>query len=233
MRDMPWHNIWSSDNPVEVLNKNLFLLVGRYVPTKIIRARNKDKPWFDDQCRCSLQVDHLRWTSDRSDNSDRDRSHLRWTREEFVSCKVRANETYSEDKHQFSVRNIDVLMNVHSLISGGSLLCSLCSARVRHCLPWSVRVGDWCVSRLEWLICCQIILTASSPGSHVDLLVTCHPSPSLITFAFRSSEVKRLLLDLDPYGGTDPLGMFPLFLKYGSCSGSLSQCGVSTASSSG
>ena len=47
----------------------------------------------------------------------------------------------------------------------------------------------------------------------VDLLVTCHPSPSLITFAFRSCEVKRLLLDLDPYGGTDPLGMFPLFLK--------------------
>ena len=44
----------------------------------------------------------------------------------------------------------------------------------------------------------------------VDLLVTCHPSPSLITFAFRSSEVKHLLLDLDPYSGT---GMFPLFLK--------------------
>ena len=47
----------------------------------------------------------------------------------------------------------------------------------------------------------------------VDPLVTCHLSPSLITFAFRSSEVKRLLLDLDPYGGTDILGMFPLFLK--------------------
>ena len=36
---------------------------------------------------------------------------------------------------------------------------------------------------------------------------------SLTTFAFRSSEVRRLLLHLDPYGGTDPLGMFPLFLK--------------------
>ena len=46
----------------------------------------------------------------------------------------------------------------------------------------------------------------------IDLLVTCHLSPSLITFAFRSSEVKRLLLGLDPYSGTDPLGMF-LFLK--------------------
>ena len=35
--------------------------------------------------------------------------------------------------------------------------------------------------------------------------------------------MRRLLLDLDPYGGTDPLGMFPLFLKrtadgcYGPC----------------
>ena len=47
----------------------------------------------------------------------------------------------------------------------------------------------------------------------VDLMLTCHPSPSLTTFAFRSSEVRRLLLDLDPYGGTDPLGMFPFFKR--------------------
>ena len=33
------------------------------------------------------------------------------------------------------------------------------------------------------------------------------------TFAFSSSEVRRLLLDLDPYGGTNAFGMFPLFLK--------------------
>ena len=46
-----------------------------------------------------------------------------------------------------------------------------------------------------------------------DLLLTFYPSPSLTTFAFRSREVRRLLLDLDPYGGSDPLGMFPLFLK--------------------
>ena len=67
----------------------------------------------------------------------------------------------------------------------------------------------------------------------VDLLVTCHPSPSLITFAFRSSEVQRLLLDLDPYGSTDPLGMFPLFLKRTADVLAPSQCGVLTASLSG
>ena len=46
-----------------------------------------------------------------------------------------------------------------------------------------------------------------------DLPLTCHLSPSLTTFAFKSREVRDLLLDLDPYGGTDPLGMFPLFLR--------------------
>ena len=44
-------NIWLSGNPVEVLNEHLSLLVGSYVPTKVIRVRNKDKPWFDDQCK--------------------------------------------------------------------------------------------------------------------------------------------------------------------------------------
>ena len=69
--------------------------------------RNKDKPWFDDQCRHALglkQEAHLRWT--------RDCSRVNW--EEFVRYQVRANETYSEAKHQFSDRNRDVRMNVQS-----------------------------------------------------------------------------------------------------------------------
>ena len=47
----------------------------------------------------------------------------------------------------------------------------------------------------------------------VDLPLTFHPSPSLTTFVFWSSEVWCLLLDFDPYRGIDPMGMFPLFLK--------------------
>ena len=107
MGDLPWRNIWSSDNPVEVMNEHLSLLVGCYVPTKIIRVCNKDKPLFDDLCRRAFnfkQEAHLLWT--------RDRSRVNW--EEFVCCQVRANEAYSEAKHQFSVRNIDVLMNIQS-----------------------------------------------------------------------------------------------------------------------
>ena len=68
---------------------------------------NKDKPLLDDQCRHAFglkQDAYLRRT--------RDLSLVNW--EEFVRCQVRANETYSEAKRQFSDRNMDVLMNVQS-----------------------------------------------------------------------------------------------------------------------
>ena len=44
MQDLSWRNIWSADNPVEVLNEHLLLLVERFVPTKVIRVQNKEKP---------------------------------------------------------------------------------------------------------------------------------------------------------------------------------------------
>ena len=89
------------------MNEHLSLLVGRYVPTNIIHVRNKDKPWFDELCRRAFELKqeaHIRWT--------RDLSWVNW--EEFVRCQLRANETYSEAKYQFSVRNINDLMKFQS-----------------------------------------------------------------------------------------------------------------------
>ena len=117
IRELPWHNICLSDNPIQVLNEHLSLLVGRYVPTKVNRVRNKDKPWFDDKCRHAFglkQEAHLRWTHDGS--------QVNW--EEFVCYQVRANGTYSVAKRQFSNRNRDVLINVQSLHKWWSTLKS-------------------------------------------------------------------------------------------------------------
>ena len=68
VQDLPWRNICSADILLRFWT-NLSLLVGRYVPTKVIRVQNKDKPWFDDQCRHAFgleQRSHLWWTRDRS-----------------------------------------------------------------------------------------------------------------------------------------------------------------------
>ena len=204
--NLPWCNIWLVNNPVEVLNEHLSLLVGRYVPTKVIRVRNNDKPWFYDQCRHALglkQEAHLQWTGDPS----------RVNLEEFFCCQVRANETYSEAKRQLSDRNMDVLMNVHSPQKWWSTFKSSVFGSSLS-LPSLVSEGGGLV--------CESVGKADLVSDHfdskqsreaVDLPLTCHPSPSPTSFEFRSSEVRRLLLDLDPYGGTDRLGTFPLLLK--------------------
>ena len=107
---MPWRNIRQANNPVEVLNEHLSLLVGRYVPTKVIRVHNKDKPWLYDQCRHAVglkQEAHLRWTRDRS-------------------REVRANENYSDSKRKFSDR-IRAAVNVRSPHKWWPLLSLRCS----------------------------------------------------------------------------------------------------------
>ena len=131
----------------------------------------------------------------------------------FVRYQVRANETYSEAKCQFSDRNSDVLMNVQSSHKWWSTRKSAVFGSSSSLVPLVSEGGG---------LVCESVSKADLLSDHfdskqsreaVDLPLTCHPSPSLNTFAFRSSEVRRLLLDLDPYGGTDPLGVFPLFLQ--------------------
>ena len=126
---------------------------------------------------------------------------------------MRANETYSEAKRQFSDRKRDVLMNVQFPHKWWSTLKSAVFGSSSS-LPLLVSEGGGLV--------CESVGKADLLSDHFDSKqsreaadppLTCHPSPSLTTFAFRSSEVRRRLSDLDPYGGTDPLGMFPLLLK--------------------
>ena len=176
---------------------------------------NKEKPWFDDQSRHAFgagmpakmsllkQEAHLWWT--------RDRSRHNW--EEIDRYQVRANDTYSEAKSQLSERNRDVLMNIQSPHKWWSTLKSAVFG-LSSSLPPLIREGGGLV--------CESVGKAVLLSDHFDskqsreavyLPLTGHPSPSLTTFAFRSSEVRHLSLDLDPYGGTDPLGMFPLFHK--------------------
>ena len=165
---------------------------------------NKDKPWFDDQCRHAFglkQEAHLLLT--------RDHSRVYW--EVFVRCQVRAKESYSEAKHQFSVRNRDFLMNAQSPHKWWSTLKSAVNG-LSSSLPPLVGGGGGLV--------CESVVMSDVLSDHfdgkqsresVDLPLTYHKSSRLTTFSFRSSEVRRLLLDLDPYGGTDPLAYVSSF----------------------
>ena len=193
---------------VERLDVHLSKLVERFVPTKVIRVRNKDKPWFDDDCRLAFYI-----KQGANFLFTRDRFRVNW--DEFGHYQRRANDVSAEAMRQFNVRSRDVLMNAQCPHKWWSTLKSavLCSNSDSSFPPLIGRVLVWSVSRSVRQIFCLTHFDGKQSRDPVDLPSTCHPSPSLTTFAFRSREAKRLLLDLDSYGGTDTLGMFPLFMK--------------------
>ena len=69
----------------------------------------------------------------------------------------------------------------------------------------------WYVSQLGRHDCCHSMLDGKQYRDSIVMPSTWHPSPSLNALDFRSQEVRRPLLDLDFYGGTDSFGMFPFF----------------------
>ena len=126
---------------------------------------------------------------------------------------MRANETYLDAKRQFSDRNRAVLMNVQSPHKWWSTLKSAVFGTSSPLPPLASEGGGLVCESVGKADLLSDNFDSKQSREAIDLRLTCHPSHSLTTFAFRAREVRRLLFDLDTYGGTDPLGMFNLFLK--------------------
>ena len=99
---------------------------------------------------------------------------------------MRANENYSEAKHQFRDRNRDVLMNIQSPHKWWSALKSVVfGSSSALSLLVSEGGGLMCESVGQANLLLNDFDSKQSKGA-VDLPLNRHPSPSLTTFAFRS-----------------------------------------------
>ena len=135
--------------------------------------RNKDKVWYDDQCRNAFglkQEAHLWWT--------RDRSRVNW--EKFVFCQVRVNETYSEAKCQFSDRSRDVLKSVHSPHKWLSTLKSVIFDSSSSLPPLVSESGGLVSESVGKADVLSDHFDSKQSNESVDLPLTCHLSPSLV-----------------------------------------------------
>ena len=159
----------------------------------------------NDKCRHAFglkQVAHHRWNGDRY--------WVNW--EEFVRFQVKANETCPDAKRQFSAIN-GCSYECQTPYMWWSTLKSTVFGLSSSLPPLVGSRGGLVCKSVGKAYLLSDHFDGKQSRESVDLPLTCHPSPRLATFAFRSSEVRRLLLDLDHYGGTDPLFMFPHFLK--------------------
>ena len=136
--------------------------------------RNKDKPWFNDDCRLAFDIKqraHFRWT--------RVRCRVNW--DEFVNYQRRASAVYAEAMRQYSVRSRDVLMNAQYPHKWWSTLKSaVFGSSSDSSLPPLIGAGGGLV--------CESVVKVDMLSAHfygkqsrdpVDLPSTSHPSPSL------------------------------------------------------
>ena len=203
---LSWSDIYRSPNIIECLNDHFNTIIERRIPSKLLRFRLKDKPWFNADCKLAYQSKqeayHL-WRNNRCDFLWQNFTELRRQAQDIY---MRAERAYndgvkevllsSSDDHKWwstlksSLFGVDSSMPPLLNADGSAIYCPKAKAE---------RLAD--------------VFDSKQCGESLLLPQACFPEPKLCSMAFRSSEVKTLLLNLDSHGGIDPNGIFPIFLK--------------------
>ena len=204
--NLSWSTIFRSSDPVSSLNESISDIIARRVPTCVISYRSRDAPWFTAECRRAYdtkQTAYREWTRSRSQNS--------WNN--YQLARAEAGNVYEAAKQVHFARSRDVLSEAtsshhwwntlkSSLFGSSSTLPSLLGAR-----------GSLISSPGDKAELLSRHFDSKQSRDVFDVPDTCYPEPLCCSFAFRSSVILRLLLDLDEYGGVDPVGVFPQFFK--------------------
>ena len=171
--ELNWREVYNFLNPVSRLNVVMKEVLHRFVPTRLIRIRSNDRPWFNDQCRVldeEKQAAYRRWKQAALSRIDQPR---KW----WFNLKSAVMGTEPAILH---------LIDPDS----GTLVSD------------PVAKADLLMNHFD----------GKQSQRVLDLPASCTPAPSFCSFAFRSSEVLKLLSGLDDYGGSDSLGFSPCFI---------------------
>ena len=210
--DLSWGAIFLSAEMVDLMDRELLAVVDACVPKVRIKRQSRDEPWFDEECRNAFmqkQAAYFVWQGNRN--------LANW--ELFKNRQRQANSCYARARSRFTDRCKARLASATSESAWWSSLKE-CIFYKDSSIPPLQGDGGAMVSdpaaKAELL---SVHFDSKQSRDVVNLPATCHPQPKLCGFAFRSREVLRLLSELDPQGGPDPLGFFPLFFK--ECAGIL------------
>ena len=201
-----WRSIFRSPTMVHDFDREVSRIMERFVPMVNVRRRGGDAAWFDGDCRRAFELKqsaYHRWCRNRSAvNCDL-----------FCQARGTANRLYAAAKARYSAdcrRNLDDCASANAWWR--TLKCHVFGAESDippFCSPGGALVSDpaWKAELLSaWF-------DSKQSRDIVELPQTCHRKPAFCGIAFRVREVELYLLDLDPNGGVDPSGCFPIFLQ--------------------
>jgi len=206
MSSLPWSAIRSSADPGMELDRHVSDVVRSHVPSRIITVRSQDKPWFDDSCRRAYQLKQEAYRNWRRGMLHRD--YL-----VFVELRRRAKEVYAVAEQEYRARARETLqMTTNSHKWWSTLKSSVFGAR--SSIPPLIGDGGSLVTdSVEKADLFLRHFDEKQSRDKVTVPLSCFPRAKLSSFAFRSGELRSIMMGLDSYGGTDPSGVFPLVLK--------------------
>ena len=203
---LPWRDIRRAPGPGSEIDRYISGIVRSRVPYRVITVRSRDKPWFDDSCRRAYQL--------------KQEAYKRWRRSQlhndyltFVDLRRQALVIYDIAERDHRARARETMLMTNNSHKWWSTLKSAVFG-ARSTIPPLVGNGGALVS--DSASKADLFLRHfDEKQSREDVTIpqTCFPKAQLTGLAFRSSELMKTLLSLDSYGGTDPSGVFPLFLK--------------------
>ena len=201
-----WSQIYKEDEPILHLNECLCDIINRRTPSRMLNYRTKDKAWFNDDCRRAYlekqDAYHL-WRRNRSEMTWNNYTHLRAVAQRvYASAENEFNEETKQtlasttQPHKYWATFKSALFGMDSSVP--PLLRP--DGRLTHCPE-------------EMATLLADVFDRKQSNEKLTMPDSCFPEAKLNSLAFRAREIKDLLLDLDAYGGVDPNGIFPLFLK--------------------
>ena len=139
----------------------------------------------------------------------RNRSDITWNN--YVNLRNSAQETYAGAEKEYNDGVRDTLIGTTNSHKWWSIM-KTALFDVDVAVPPLLRPDGFlthCPKEKATLF--VDVLESKQSNASLTMPQSCFPETELITFAFRSGEVKKVLLEFDPYSGAGPDSIFPLF----------------------
>ena len=204
LRELDWPDIYRQVDFVTSMNDGFERIIVRRIPSRVIKFCINDKAWFNEDCKwanLAKQEAYQLWRGNRSDI----------TCNNYVNLRNSAQETYAAAEKEYNDGVRDTLIGTTNSHKWGSTLKTALFG-VDVAVPPLLRPdGSLTHCPKEKAALFADVFDSKQSNDSLTMPQSCFPEAEMTTFAFRSGEVKKLLLELDPYGGAGPDGIFPLF----------------------
>ena len=201
-----WPDIYRQVDSITSFNAICTEILDKRIPSRIINFRNRDKAWFNDECKRAYQERQEAYHLWR-----RNPSELTW--DNYIRLRDIAQAVYASAEKEYNDSIKDDLLGTMQSNKWWSTLKSALFG-IDTTVPALLKPdGSLTHDPVEKATLFADVFDRKQSNEKLTLPQTCFPESKLTGMAFRSREIKDLLLDLDAYGGAGPDGIFPLFLK--------------------